>query len=65
METVIDFLGTLLAIFIIALVIAIPTWALWNDVMPEVFGLHRVTFWQALELNLLFGLMIRAGEKSK
>lgn len=33
--------------------------ALWNTLMPEIFGLHQISFWQALGLlvlsRILFG----------
>ena len=31
--------------------------SLWNALMPELFGLHRLTFWQALGLLLLAKLL--------
>lgn len=35
---------------------------LWNSVVPEVFsGMHAITYWQACELSLLSGLLIRSG----
>lgn len=30
---------------------------LWNITMPEVFNLKRVTFWQALRLLLIAGIL--------
>lgn len=34
----------------------ITMWA-WNLVMPAVFGLSVITYWQALAVNLLVGLV--------
>ena len=31
--------------------------ALWNWLMPAVFGLHTIGFWQALGLFLLFSIL--------
>lgn len=36
---------------------SIPTWMLWNWLMPEVFGLPRVSLWQSFGLLLLSGLL--------
>jgi hypothetical protein len=39
--------------------------ALWNELMPVLFGLHTITFWQALGLfllsKILFGGFHRGG----
>lgn len=51
----------------IALAIGAPTMWLWNAVMPSIFGLTRITFWQAVALNLLcsilFGHFSTGGDK--
>jgi hypothetical protein len=52
----------LLAIVIIAVVgiiAAIPMYYLWNWLMPELFGLKIITFWQALGLVFLSGLLFK------
>ena len=37
----------------ICLIIGIPTWILWNLIVPDIFGLPYITFWEAVGLNLL------------
>lgn len=37
----------------ICLIIGLPTWILWNLLMPKLFDLPYITFWQAVGLNLL------------
>jgi hypothetical protein len=32
-------------------------WWLWNITMPEVFGLKRITYWQAFRLLILAGML--------
>lgn len=50
----------------VALVIGLPTWLLWNWLMPELFGLPVITFWQAVGLNLLCFILFRSVDfKSK
>lgn len=43
----------------LALLCALPTMLLWNAVMPELFHVPAISFWQALGLLLLSGLLFR------
>ena len=52
-ETVIAILTVIFTLIIIGILLAIPTMLLWNMVMPDVFGLTKITFFQALWLSLL------------
>ena len=49
----------LLTVLVAATVIGFAVRELWNALMPQIFGLHALTFWQALGLlvlaKLLFG----------
>lgn len=54
----------LLVIVLFAIVLALPTMWLWNSLMPEIFGLTTIDFWQALELLLLSGLLFKSSNKS-
>ena len=36
-------------------------WRLWNDTIPEVFGLKRITYWQALRLFVIAALVLNLG----
>lgn len=47
------------ALALTAVVLAVPLLLLWNWVMPTVFDLPYITFWQAMGLNLLTGIMFR------
>ena len=38
---------------LLSIVIAFPTMSIWNYVMPVVFGLSKISFWQALALLIL------------
>lgn len=54
-------MGNIVSIFIAAIIIAValmlvfalPTYWLWNWLMPTIFGLTKISFWQAFGLNLL------------
>ena len=50
--------GSVLLLFlalavIVGAAIGYPVMWLWNELMPELFGLGRITFWQAVGLYLL------------
>lgn len=44
----------------IALVLGLPVWLLWNWFVPELFHLPQLSFWQAVGLNLLCGVLFRS-----
>ena len=53
--------AVVIAIAIIVGWIALITWILmlaWNAVMPSVFGLSSVTFWQALALMVVVHILL-------
>ena len=47
----------LLAIVIVLL--GYPVMLLWNWLIPEIFGLSEITFWQAIGLNILCTILFR------
>lgn len=51
-------------IAILAVLLALPLMLLWNWLMPEIFGLTTISFWQALGLNLLSGILFGKSIKS-
>jgi hypothetical protein len=55
-ESIATFLG-LVAILIVLL--GYPVMLLWNWLMPELFGLSEITFWQAIGLNILCTILFR------
>ncbi|MFW6272701.1 MAG: hypothetical protein ACOC2U_02840 [bacterium] len=57
MKHVFMVLGILLFIVGVALLFSLPTMWLWNWLMPTIFGLTKITFWQALGINILSGLL--------
>jgi hypothetical protein len=48
---------------ILAVILALPTMLLWNWLMPPIFGIKAITFWQALGINLLCGFLFKSGGK--
>lgn len=65
MEKVLAVFGSLLIIVIVAIILALPTMWLWNWLMPHLFGLVSITFWEALGINLLSGVLFNHGGSSK
>ncbi len=57
------FLVSFIALY--AVLLALPTMLLWDWVVPGIFGLGKITFFQALGLNLLTGVLFRSRGKSE
>ena len=49
----------LLIVFLFSLFLAIPTYLLWNLLMPAIFGVKNITLLQALGINLLSGILFK------
>ena len=52
--------GTLLVaawIVLAAVLFVLPAWLIWNAIMPEIFGLRKITFRQSFGLLVLTGIM--------
>lgn len=47
-------------VVLITLLMALPVMWLWNWLMPELFGLSTLTFWQALGLSALTSLLFKS-----
>lgn len=52
-------LGLILGVLLFCLLAAWPFMLLWNWLMPMIFGLCTLTFWQAYGLLVLTSLMFR------
>lgn len=46
---------------VFALLVALPVMLIWNWIMPQVFELAKITFWQAFGLALLARLLFGTG----
>ncbi len=67
-DTIANILGIVIlfviTIFFFALLLAGPTYYLWNWLMPIIFKLPEITFWQALGLNFLSGIFFKKGSST-
>lgn len=58
-------LGYLIGLLIIVpLLTAWPVMLLWNWLMPDIFGLQELTFWQSIGLTLLCSFLFKDGSKA-
>ena len=59
MSDSVKFIATIIGLLVlIVLLTAYPVMLLWNWLMPMIFGLPTIGFWQALGLITLFRLLI-------
>jgi hypothetical protein len=59
------FLVAVVTLGFVALILGLPLMWLWNWIMPELFYLDTITFWQAVGLNLLTGILFRSNYNTK
>lgn len=59
MEKFIILLGSIALIAGISLLMSFPIMWLWNWLMPVIFGLVKITFWQSFGINLLCGILFK------
>jgi hypothetical protein len=64
MEILVKILGVIGLVVVVAVLMALPTMWLWNWLMPVIFGLIKIGFWQALGLNLLAGILFQKSSSS-
>lgn len=54
-----------LAVCLLGALLGLPVMLLWNALCPELFGLPKLGFFQAIGLNILAGLLFRSSISSK
>jgi len=60
--------GVCLAVGLIALIsilMILPTYFLWNWLMPQIFGLQKISMFQALGLNILCSILFKSSSSSE
>jgi len=62
-EGILIALGAIVVIFLLGLLMAWPVMLLWDWIMPILFGLGIITFWQSWGLLVLTGLLFRSSSK--
>jgi hypothetical protein len=46
-------------LILVVMIMGYPLMLLWNWVMPSIFNLPQISFWQAVGLNLLSAILIK------
>ena len=64
METVVKILVVIGTAVLIGLLMSLPVMWLWNWLMPKIFGLITLTFWEALGLTLLCNFLLKSSSSS-
>lgn len=64
MDSAVAIFIVLAIVFVAGLVIALPVMLLWNWLMPDLFGLVEVTYWQAYGLYILCTLLFKSSYSS-
>lgn len=44
----------------ITAILTIPTWLLWNWLIPQIFGLQKITIFQSLGITLLTSILFKS-----
>jgi hypothetical protein len=58
-ETVTRVLLGLLVIALLGILLGLPLQLLWNWLMPTIFNLPKITFWQAMGLNIMASILFK------
>ena len=59
------FLVASLTLVFVALVLGLPLMLLWNWIMPNIFYFNKITFLQAVGLNLLSSILFKSHNTKK
>lgn len=66
MKILVKILGVVDLVVWMSLLFTLPVMWLWNWLIPEIFGLVEIGFWQALGLNMLSSFLFnQSGSSSK
>lgn len=62
-------IGTILVVLMIlglvSLILGLPLMILWNWLVPTIFGLTKISFFQAVGLNFLCSIMFKSQDSKK
>lgn len=58
-ETLAKILLAFSVIALLGVLLGLPLQLLWNWLMPTIFGLPTITFWQAMGLNILASILFK------
>ena len=64
-DFIVDFFVSLVAGVALSFLIALPLMLLWNGLVPEIFGLKTISYWDAFGLYLLSNLLFKSTKPYK
>jgi hypothetical protein len=68
MDTICEALGVIILFAVVVLLVGVlvgfPVMWLWNWLMPVIFGLTKINFWQAWGLSVLCSLLFKKSSAS-
>jgi len=64
METLMKIIGWIVLIIAMSILAAIPLMLLWNALMPDIFGIIEISFWQALGLMILSSILFKSSYRN-
>jgi hypothetical protein len=53
------------ALCLMAIIMGLPLQLLWNWLMPRIFGLPTIGFWEAVGLNVMSGILFKNTTSTK
>lgn len=60
MRQIIESIGAIIGLLaILAIILGYPVMLLWNWLMPTIFGLTKITLWQAIGINILCRILFQ------
>ena len=57
-------LSAILGIVVFVLLAVLPTWLLWNWLMPGIFHVREITFWETVGVLFLSGFLFKPSSSS-
>lgn len=60
MDKVYELIGLIVVGFVVVLLMTLPVMWLWNWLMPHLFGLVTIDFWEALGLSTLCSILLKS-----
>lgn len=65
-NNILEYILTIIGLLILAVILfGYPTLLLWNWLMPTIFNLPEITFWQALGINALSTILFKSNITTK
>lgn len=59
------FATTICMAFFFSLILALPIWWLWNNTIPELFGLKEIDWWMAWKISMLTSFLFKSNVSLK